>query len=232
MRRAFVERSTAAVWLVCWLLGMTIFAIFVHLPESNEFKFVWQVFAPVALLGGMGLPALLAAWRQRLGRAGALALTVVAFVLPAAWLEFGFLVDPSGATAPETLRAPGEPALYAWVREQTPVTAVFTDHHSRDVLLVEGRRRLLAGTPFGPERAAFPLAALLRRRAAMADLYGPAANLAADAACLDSLGGPAYVLYRGADLVGSEPWRALDADTARFARVYAADGFLVYRRRP
>jgi hypothetical protein len=232
VRRAIADRATAGVWLACWILGMTLFAVLVHLPQNNEFKFVWQVFAPLALFGGAGLPALLAAWRRRLGRAGATALVAVAFVLPSALLQFSFLVDPSGATAPETLRAPGEPALYAWVRANTPVNAVFTDHKSRDVLLVEGRRRLLAGTQFGPEKAAFPLDALLRRRAVMADLYGPAADLAGDAACLDSLGAPAYVLYRAADFPGAAPWSAVEADTARFQRVYAANGYFVYRRRP
>jgi hypothetical protein len=231
VRRVLAEHRVAGVWLACWTLGMTLFALVVHLPEDNETKFVWQVFAPLALLGGPGLPALLGAWRQRLGRVAAGALGAVAFVLPAALLLHGFVHDPSGATAPETRRAPGEPALYAWVRAHTPVNAVFTDHASRDVLLVEGRRRLLVGTPFGPERAAFPRAALLRRRAVEADLYGPAADLAGDAACLDSLGGPAYVLYRAADFAGAEPWRALEADSARFERVYATAAHRVYRRR-
>ena len=77
----------------------------------------------------------------------------------------------------------------------------------------------------------FPAAALARRRAVMADLYGPATDLAGDAACLDSLGAPTYVLYRAEDFAGIAPWTALDADTARFERVYAAQGRLVYRRR-
>ncbi|HEY6195425.1 MAG TPA: hypothetical protein VI504_10310, partial [Candidatus Eisenbacteria bacterium] len=232
VRRLLAAPSTPGVWLACWTLGMTLFALVVELPEHNEFKFVWQVFAPLAILGGVGLPALLAACRRRVGTLGAGALVAVAFVLPAALLEFGFLTDPSGATAPETRRAPGESALYAWVRASTPRDAVFTDHRSRDVLLVEGRRRLLAGTPYGPERAAFPRTALLRRRAVMADLYGPAADLAGDGACLDSLHAPAYVLYRASDFPGAAPWHALDADSSRFERVYAAGGFFVYRRRP
>ena len=232
VRRLLAERQAPGAWLACWTLGMIVFALLVHLPENNEFKFVWQVFAPLALLGGWGLPALLAAWRRRLGRPLATAGIALAFVLPALLLQFGFLVDRSGATAPETLRRPGEPALYAWVREHTPVNAVFVDNLSRDVLLVEGRRRLHAGTPFGPERAAFPREALMRRRAVMDELYGVAPVLAVDMAYLDSLGGPAYVLYRAADFAGAEPWLALAADSARFQRVYAAGGCLVYLRMP
>ena len=230
IRRVIAERRVAGLWLLAWTAGMLGFALVVHLPESNESKFVWQVFAPLALLGGAGLPALLAAWSRRLGRFGAAALTTFVFVLPSALLWRGFLLDPSGATAPETQRDPGEPPLYAWVREATPARAVFVDDHSRDVLLVEGRRRLLAGTPHRAERAAFPSDALARRRAVSADLYGPVADLAGDAAMLDSLGAPVYVLYRERDFPDAAPWPALEAPGSGFARVYAAGGFRVYRR--
>lgn len=230
LRRVRDERRLAGAWLVVWAAGMLGFALVVHLPEGNESKFVWQVFVPLAILGGAGLPSLLAAWRRR-GRAVALALTLFVFVLPSALLFGGFLADRTGATAPETQREPGEPALYAWVRQATPATAVFLDDRSRDVLLVEGRRRLLAGTPHAPERAAFPREALLRRRAVAADLYGPVADLAGDARMLDSLAAPVYVLYRASDHAGRTPWAPLAADSAGFESVRDADGFHVYRRR-
>jgi hypothetical protein len=236
VRRLWTERTAAGAWLVCWTFGMTLFALVVHLPEDNESKFVWMVFAPLAVLGGWGFPALLAAWRRRLGLPVAAALVTAAFVLPQVLLLRGFLLDHSGDTAAETHRAPGDAACYAWVREHTPLNAVFLDDRSRDVLLVEGRRRLLAGTPFGPERAAFPADALARRRAVMADLYGPAADLAGDAGCLDSLGAPTYVLYRDEDhaeraAAGRAPWLALDADSVHFQRVYDSLGRRIYRRR-
>lgn len=236
LRRLGSERPVAGVWLACWTLGMALFALVVHLPEGNEVKFVWMVFAPVAVLGGFGAPALLASWRRRLGTPLTAAVVVVAFVLPSLLLLRGFLLDPSKATASETRRELGDDACYAWVREHTPVNAVFCDDRARDVLLVEGRRRLLVGTSFGPERAAFPAAALTRRRAVLDDLYGPVADLTGDAGCLDSLGAPAYVLYRDEDHVarsaaGRAPWRALDADSAGFQRVYDAGGRRIYRRR-
>jgi hypothetical protein len=230
--RAWRERRRAALWLGVWTLGMTAFASVVHLPQDNEHKFVWQVFAPLALLGGPGFPALLAATRRRVGPLLATALLGVAFVLPSALFLFGYLTDPAGATAPETHREPGERELYAWVRTHTPAAAVFADDHGRDVLLVEGRRRLVVGTVYGPDKAAFPAGEMAHRRAVLADLYGAASMLAADAACLDSLAAPVYVLYRAADLEGRTPWVALDADSAGFERVYADDhGHRVYRRR-
>ena len=224
-------RAVAGVWLIAWLAGMTAFAIVVHLPEHNEFKFVWMVFAPLALIAGAAAGERLEWVRRRVGPVLAGVLLFVAFALPALLLLRGFMLDRSGATAPETVRAAGDAACYAWIRDRTSRSAVFLDHLSRDVLLVEGRRRLLAGTPWGPERAAFPREALLRRRAIMADLYGPAQDLAGDAAGLDALGAPAYVLYRVEDFGTATPWTALDADTLRFERVYAHDGRLIYRRR-
>ncbi len=233
--RVVRARAVAGSWLVAWLIGMTAFAIIVHLPEYNEFKFVWMVFLPLALLAGGGASEQLAMIRERSGPVLTGVLLFVFLALPALLLQRGFLLDRSGDSAPETARADGDAACYAWVRDRTPRVAVFLDHHSRDVLLVEGRRRLLAGTPWGPERAAFPREALLRRRAVMADLYGPARDLAGDAALLDSLGAPAYVLYRAEDFAtdstATPPWTALDADTARFERVYATGGRRIYRRR-
>jgi hypothetical protein len=232
IRRVLAEQRVAGLWLAAWTLGMAGFAIVVHLPEGNESKFVWQVFAPLAILGGAAFPGVLAAWRARLGRFAAAALVVFLFVLPSALLFRGFLLDRSAATAPETRRRPGESALYRWVRHATPASAVFVDDHSRDVLLVEGRRRLLAGTPHAAERAAFPRDQLLRRRAVSRDLYGATADLPGDARLLDSLAAPAYVLYRDGEHAAPAPWAALEHDAAGFARVYAADGFRVYKRVP
>src|SRR5204862_3394053 len=145
---------------------------------------------------------------------------------------FGYATDPAGASSAEMLRAPGERELYAWVHTHTPADAVFADDRGRDVLLVDGRRRLLVGTTSGPDKAAFPAGEMAHRRAVLDDLYGAASALRADAACLDSLGAPAYVLYRAEDLDTRTPWTALDADSAGFERVYAdTHGHRVYRRR-
>jgi hypothetical protein len=232
LRRVFAERRVAAMWLSFWTLGMTLFALVVHLPEWNESKFVWQVFAPLAILGGASLPAAWAAWCARLGRPGAALLAVILFALPSALFLRGYLLDERNRTAVETHPEPGERELHAWLRQHTAKDAVLLDHHSRDLLLVQAHRRLLAGHPHAAERAAFPREELARRRAVMADLYGEAGSLDADVALLAGLGAPAYIVYRASDFSAATPWAALDADSARFERVYDSERFRVYRRRP
>ncbi len=232
LRRVFDERRLAGLWLAACATGMLCLALVVQLPGSSPGLFVWALFAPLAVLGGAGAPEWFAGARRRLGPVLGVGLLGACFVLPTVLFLFGYLSDPSGATAAETHRAPGDSALYTWVRSETPARAVFLDHRSRDVLLVEGRRRLLAGAPHDSERPALPRDLLSRRRAVMADLYGPVADLAGDVAHLDSLGAPVYVLYRMSDFPHRSPWAALDADTLRFERVYLADRSRVYRLQP
>jgi len=233
LRRALREPHAAAPWLATWAAGMTAFACVVHLPQNNEHKFVWQVFVPLAVLGGAGLPTLAGAARRRLGTPIAAVLGFFAFVAPSLLFLDGYLRDPSGRTAFETHRGPGERELYAWVRARTPVNATFADHHARDVLLVEGRRRLVVGTARAPDTAGFPGDQMAHRRAVLSDLYGPVARPEADAACLDSLGTPVYVLYRPQDFSQDAPWSALEADSTWFERVYADSvGHRVFRVRP
>lgn len=232
LRRVFAERRTAGMWLALWAAGMAGFALVVHLPEWNESKFVWQVFAPLAILGGANLPPAWSAWRSRFGSVAATAIAVFLFALPSALFLRGYLVDPRNHTAVETHPEAGELELHAWLREHTPRDAVLLDHHSRDLLLVQARRRMLAGHPHSAERAAFPREELARRREVMADLYGSADSLAADAALLARLGAPVYIVYRASDFPAATPWAALDADSAHFERAYDAGRFLVYRRRP
>ena len=229
VRRALAERRVGAIWLLAWIAGMLGFGLVIHLPLDNEVKFVWQVFAPLAVLAGVGFPALLAAWRRRLGAALAGVLAAICFVVPSALLLFGYIVDPAAATSAVTYRAPGEDSLYAWIRTQTPVDAVFVDAHFRDVIYVEGRRGLLLGTPAGSDKAGFPFGVLIRRSAVMGDLYGPATDLAGDVAVLEPLAAPIYVLYREHDHPQRAPWVKVEADPASFERVYDADGYRVYR---
>jgi len=230
LRRAFGEGRPAPQWLVLWTACMTLFAVVVHLPEDNEVKFVWQVFAPLAVFAGPAFVGLLARWSTRWGRVPATVALAFLFLLPSALFLRGYLSDPRNRTAEETHFDAGDRALHAWIRDSTSTDAVFLDHHSRDLLLVEGRRRLWAGTPHTAERAAFPRDLLEHRRRVMADLYGPTADLAADAAALDSLAAPGYVLYRRSDFAGDEPWRRVEADSSRFRRAYDSDRFVVIRR--
>ena len=102
---------------------------------------------------------------------------------------------------------------------------MFLDDRFRDSLPVGGRRRLYLGTPFGPDKAAYPKVLLIERRAVMADVYGPGEALERDALALRGLGAPAYVVYR--------PGAAGPPPVARrpdlFEPVYDREGYVVYR---
>ncbi len=226
--RAVRERVHEAVPLILFAAGIYLFAILVALPNKNESKFAFEVFVPLAVLGGASfLP-----WLRGVARArGGLALGGVAllFLLPHALTVAGFTLDPTRWSAPEMNPAPGETELYAWMRRATPANAVFVDHQFRDLIMVRARRQLYLGSSSGPERAGFPLRKVIERRAVMADLYGPAAALDADATALTRLGRPVYVLVRRSDFtVTASPRGSFELRADLFTPAYDRDGFVVY----
>jgi hypothetical protein len=239
LRRVASEQRAFAAWLACWALGMFAFAMVVHLPESNEHKFVWPLFAALALLGGAVFLDALDAARARFGSLATNVIFALWFVVPQAAFLQGYLVDPASATAEALHPRPGEMALYRWMQDSTRTDVVFMDANNRDLVNVLGQRRLLAGTLFGSERAAFPAAELAERRAVEADLYGPVAHVDAD---LDTLGrmvadarrlhsvSDVLVLYRASDdTAGAAPWARLQQAAGTRASVrYDRGGFRVY----
>lgn len=231
-RVAAEQRGTAAV-IALYVACMLLFSSIVTLPIASHTKFVFEAFAGLAVLGGAGFHEEIAAWKRRFGRAGAVAIGAIVLAGTPVLTIRGYLLDRSGATAAETHPAPGEEALYAWMRDDTPKQAVFADVNFRSLIMVKGRRQLLLGDSRGPEAAAFPLDQVLERRAVLADLYGPADSLDRDASLMTRLGRPAYVLLRAADAApAGPPGLRLDARPDLFNRVYDRDGFVVYQVRP
>lgn len=242
-RQAATDRRGLASWLSIWLAGMLAFALVVHLPESNEHKFVWPILAMLAVLGGVAFGPLVDATRRRLGSIGLAIVFAVVFLVPPALALRGFVLDPDGATSELLGMRPGEEEMYAWMRDSTATDVVVIDHRSRYVVNIKGQRRLLAGTPFGPERAAFPSSDLARRRALSEDLFGPVAQFDHDLATLDTIRTQARALHRVSDILvlyrpedfgpGPEPWRRLEAVAGDRARLrYERNGFRLYQLVP
>ena len=232
LRRVVAERHGAAAVLALYLAGMLVFSSVVSLPLENQTKFIFEAFAGLAVIGGAAFHEELAEWRRRFGLAGAVAIGAVVLAGVPVLTIRGYLLDRSGTTAPEAHAAPGEEALYAWMRAATPAQAVFTDNRFRSLIMVKGRRQLLLGSDSGPERAAFPLEQVLERRAALANLYGRADSLDRDVAILTRPRRPAYVLLRATDAgPDGSPGPRLDARPDLFTRVYDRDGFIVYHVR-
>ncbi len=217
LRRVLDERRGAPAVLALFAAGMIAFSCVVSLPLGNHVKFIVQAFVPLAVLGGAAFHDELAAWRRRLGTTGAVAVFALVLCGPAVLTLRGYLIDPSGAAAPELHPAPGEEALYAWMRTAVPRRAVVIDHHFRSLIMVTAHRQLLLGDTSGPERAAYPLDQVIERRAVMADLYGGADSLDRDLAVLGRLDRPAYVVVRSADFAAPDP-RAPPRRAARSLR--------------
>jgi hypothetical protein len=228
LARILRERMPAATVLLLFTLAMTVFGCIVHLPLDNESKFAFEVFFPLALIGGAAFLPETHAFMARHGRVTGGVVFALLFLLAPALTLYGYSVDPERHTSPALNPAPGETTLYKWIRDSTEANSVFTDRGGRDLIMVEGQRRLWVGTISGPDKAGFPSGEMDARRAVEADLYGSGVATDRDAASLLRLGRPIYVLYRAADFASAEPWRTVEQDI-RFGRVYDRDGFVVLR---
>lgn len=239
IRRAWRERRPLAAWLSLWTLGVVLMQCVVHLPEGNEHKYIWVAFLLLALLGGPRFLPALGRWRARLGTpAFAAAWALLFLVSPVAVLQ-AMIRDPMRHQAPALNPRPGETRMLAWIRDSTATDDVFLETRNRDLLIVQGPRRMLVATRAGADRAAFPVRDFERRREVTADLFGPVADFGGDAAALADVVararrvhavGRVHLLYRAHDFAdGDAPWERLEAAAGpRAVRRYAADGYRIY----
>jgi hypothetical protein len=154
------------------------------------------------------------------------------FLVGPALTVTGYLSDRNGQVSPRSRTSPGEERLYEWIRKRTEPDAIFLDDHYCAMIMAHGRRPLYLGSPYGFEQFAFPLQELRRRRAVVADVYGPCGNLARDAETLGSLRRPIYLLYRPCVGVPDRAaFRGLERRPDLFTPVLAQDGYRVYRLR-
>jgi hypothetical protein len=227
LRRVVRERRAGGAMLVCYLIGMTAFALVVHLTEDNESKFAFQTWIPIAILGGATLIPALGRWFRRWGAplAGGL---IALLVLHHGLLLTGDLADPRGREAPELTEHPGEARLYEWMRDSTDGRTIFVDHRHRDMAMVKAARRLYYGSIWGPERAGFPLAQVTERRAVMDDLYRAGNDLAGDASRLTAFADPVYVIVRPEDFPQGGAGAPLEHRLDLYHRVYDREGYRVY----
>jgi len=224
-RERYPDRALLALYTGCMLL----FACVIRLPMDNQVKFVFQLFTPAALLGA---PAFWEWVRDLKGRGPAratLALSLL-FLTPAALTLHGYLADPGPPREPSLRERRGEERLDRWIRERTPVRAIFLDHRFRWEISVKGRRQLFLGTDQRPEYAGWPSAELFERRRVMGDLFGAASDLPGDLRALERLRRPVYLVFRPEDdpeTAGA--WSALSRRGDRFELAYDAEGYRVLR---
>ena len=239
VRRGWRERRPLAAWLSLWALGVVLMQCVVHLPEGNEHKYIWVAFLVLALLGGAEFLPAMGRWRARLGAAPFAAVFAIVFLVPPVAFLQGVVRDPMRTASPALNPRPGEARMLAWVRDSTSADDVFLETKNRDLLVVQGPRRMLVATRAGADRAAFPVQDFERRRELTADLFGPVADPAGDFASLAKVVararavhrvGIVHLLYRESDFApGDAPWARLETAAAdRVSKRYDADGFRIY----
>jgi len=211
--------------------GMALMSVIIHLRSDNESKLAFQVFVPLATFGGAAFIPELRAWLARWPRWRAVGLVALLFVhVPLLW--FGFTMFGRVEPVSRFERHAWEPALYAWIRDSTDVGAVFVDSGGRDVIMVEGRRRLFFGDIEGPEQVGYPPVRAPGRRAALADLYGSAAQPDSDARVLAAAGRPVYILYAPGTLESDSLRRQIESRGDRFRLVYDRGDCRVFHVEP
>jgi hypothetical protein len=215
-----------------FIAAMTFFALVVHLPGYNETKFVFQIFFAVVLFGGVEFFPWFSRLVARRGYRVAATVFGLVFLMGPVLTVTGYVSDRNGRVSPRARLSPEEQRLYEWIRKRTETDAVFLDDDYCDLIMVHGRRPLYLGSASGPEKFAFPLQELLRRRVVMADVYGSCGDLAQDAEALGSLRRPIYLLYRPwAGVPERATFRGPERRPDLFTQVLAQDGYRVYRLR-
>jgi len=214
-----------------YAVGMALMSVVVHLRSDNESKLAFQVFVPIAIFGGAAFIPEVRAWFTRWPRWRVVGLLALLFAhLPVMLFGFTMLgrIDP----VPRFERQAWEPALYAWIRDSTDVHAVFVDSGGRDVIMVEGRRRLFFGDIDGPELVGYPPVQEPGRRAALADLYESAAHPDSDARVLAAAGRPVYILYAPGTLESDSLRGRIESRRDLFRPVYDRGGCRVFQVEP
>ena len=142
LRKLGREVQTLPTLFLTWIAAALGYALMVNLPDWNQYdKPVMTLFMPLALAAGWGVMVLWKRWRASRLRWG----LVVFLVL---WVVPEHLIGLSGFWAERhpPAMAPGEPNMYAWIRENTPEDAVFIDSDDRVDVIVRGQRRQYWGT--------------------------------------------------------------------------------------
>jgi hypothetical protein len=237
----FALRPTLAAWkggraeiatLGLYVAAMVAFACVVRLPSNNQMKFVFLAFAPALTLAAPTFWEAVLRYAHRAAAQAAVVLTLVFAVPPALTLQ-GYFADRGSPAEPSLRETPGEGALNAWIREQTPKRAVIVDHRFRELVEVQGRRQLYLGTDQGVEFGGWPRDQLLERRRVVADLYGAARDLPGDVRSLERLGRPIYVVFRPEDdAETARAWSVLRGSRARFEPAFESEGYRVLRLVP
>lgn len=174
--------------LLLWTLAVLVAALFVDLPTTNETKFSFLLFLPLAALATGGIERL---WRSRGGRVAAVAV-VLASTLP---LNAVYFYQAAHDTHTFQLEN-DEAAAYEWIARATQGDAVFIDSDDVVRIPVLGRRDLYWGNETYAFNWGYPVEEMRLRRQIRDEVYSKEGLSEAGRARLRALRRPVWVMCR------------------------------------
>lgn len=190
MGRLFGELSLSPSGIVAmWTLIVLVIALVVDLPTTNETKFSFPLFLPLAAFAVGGIDRL---WDTR----GRRALAVVLVVLSTVPLN-GIYFYQAFRDASTIEFADDEMAAYRWIAHATPQDAVFIDADDIVRIPVMAGRDLYWGNETYAKVFSYPVTEMRRRREIRNAVFSEAGLTPRQLGDLRALGRPVWVLLRG-----------------------------------
>jgi hypothetical protein len=174
--------------MVFWILGVTSIALVVDLPTTNETKFSFLLFIPLAALAVGGLNQL---WHSRRGRIFAIAI-VAASILPLnAIYYYHAFRDTTAFEVTED-----EEEMYEWIRNAVPRTAIFFEENDVVRIPVLAGRDQYWGTEAYAYNWGYHPAEIITRRGIRDAIYSGRELNDYEKKTLRALNRRIYVVYR------------------------------------
>lgn len=198
-----------------WILIVAAMAAVINLPTTNETKFSFPLFIPLAALaaGGFGL------WMEKRRRIAAVIVYVALCTIPLNAVYFALAFqDPSQYAVSDS-----EKAVYEWIQTSTTEDAIFLEQNDNVRVPVLAARDLYWGTEGYAHNWGYPDDEMDRRRALRAALFGGGELARADLEPVAALGKPFYIMMRDSNTVNKDLFKMVSRQPFLKERFSAGD---------
>lgn len=232
-RRVFLDRALERRMMLAWLLGLLALIVFVDLPGIAELKFALLYLLVLALPVSIELVDWFVS-RGRRGRVLTLVWLAILFVPPVVLTARGFLLDkpPTEALRQDYLPDRDRRAVFSWIANETPPSAVVVEYHTLTLAPMYAHRHVFLPPPPFIGMQFYKGEDIEGLAAVHGEIFSPGPPSAKTLAYLRALGLDFYVVLWAEDLVERPDLAgAFESPGAPYERVFANRAGSVYRVR-